>query len=293
MQPQARTGLGIALALLGGFLISIDIPLIRLAESDPWFYMVMRGLGLTCVLGAVIKFGSHYTDTPKNPFNDKNFVEVGVLYGVASIFFTISVFTTSTANLVFILAFNPMLAAIFAWVLIGERPKLVTWLAIFATMIGVMIIVSDGVETGNWIGDTTSLMAAIVLAFSLVRTRQSGKDLSLSGCLGGMISGLFALPLAIAFSGMPGAPWWIALNVLIFVPMSGFSLTLAPRYIPAPQVAIFFLLETVLAPIWVWLIFAEVPTDKTLLGGVIVLGAIAGHSLWQLLPSTKAPAIQS
>lgn len=284
MQPQTRTGLGIALALLGGFLISIDIPLIRLAESDPWFYMVMRGLGLACVLGAVIKFGAHYTDTPKNPFNDKNFVEVGILYGIASIFFTISVFTTSTANLVFILAFNPMLAAIFAWVLIGERPKLVTWLAIFATMIGVIIIVSDGLKTGNWMGDLTSLIAAIVLAYSLVRTRQSGKDLSLSGCLGGMVSGLFALPLAIVFSGMPGAPWWIALNVLIFVPLSGFSLTLAPRYIPAPQVAIFFLLETVLAPIWVWLIFAETPTDKTLLGGVLVLGAIAGHSLWQLLP---------
>jgi len=287
LQPQKRTGMGIALALLGGFLISIDIPLIRLAESDPWFYMVMRGLGLACVLGAVIKFGSHYTETPKNPFNDKNFVEVGALYGVASIFFTISVFTTSTSNLVFILAFNPMLAALFAWWLIGEKPKLVTWLAIFITMIGVMIIVSDGVETGNWLGDITSLMAAIVLAFSLVRTRQSGKDLSLSGCLGGMISGLFALPLAITLSGMPGAPWWIALNVLIFVPLSGFSLTLAPRYIPAPQVAIFFLLETVLAPIWVWLIFAETPTDKTLIGGVIVLGAIAGHSVWQLLPFNK------
>lgn len=293
MQLQRRTGLGIALALLGGFLISIDIPLIRLAQSDPWFYMVMRGLGLACVLGAVIKFGSHYTDTPKNPFNDKNFVEVGILYGIASIFFTISVFTTSTANLVFILAFNPMLAAIFAWILIGERPKLVTWLAILATMVGVMIIVSDGLQTGNWMGDVTSLMAAIVLAYSLVRTRQSGKDLSLSGCLGGMISGLFALPLAIAFSGMPGAPWWIALNVLIFVPLSGFSLTLAPRYIPAPQVAIFFLLETVLAPIWVWLVFAETPTDKTLLGGVIVLGAIAGHSLWQLLPMRKTIQVQS
>lgn len=287
MQLQTRTGLGIGLALLGGFLISIDIPLIRLAESDPWFYMVMRGLGLACVLGAVIRFGSHMTETPENPFNDKNFVEVGILYGVASIFFTISVFTTSTANLVFILAFNPMLAAIFAWWLIGERPRLATWLAIFATVIGVMIIVSDGVETGNWLGDITSLMAAIVLAFSLVRTRQSGKDLSLSGCLGGMISGLFALPLAILFSGMPGAPWWIALNVLIFVPLSGFSLTLAPRYIPAPQVAIFFLLETVLAPIWVWLIFSEIPTDKTLVGGLIVLTAIAGHSVWQLLPSNN------
>ncbi len=293
MQPQTRTGFGIALALLGGLLISIDIPLIRLAESDPWFYMVMRGMGLAVVLGAVIKFGSNFTETPKNPFNDKNFVEVGILYGVASIFFTVSVFTTSTSNLVFILAFNPMLAALFSWWLIGERPKLVAWLAIFATMIGVIIIVSDGVETGNWLGDLTSLAAAVILAFSLVRTRQSGKNLSLSGCLGGMVSGLFALPMALLFSSLPGAPWWIVLNVIFLVPLSGFSLTLAPRYIPAPQVAIFFLLETVLAPIWVWLIFSEIPSDRTLIGGLIVLGAIAGHSIWQLLPVTRPIATQN
>ncbi len=289
MQPQTRTGLGIALALMGGLLISIDIPIIRLSESDPWLYMVMRGLGLTVVLGAAIKFGGSLTQTPSNPFSDRHFVEVGILYGLTSILFTLSVFTTSTSNLVFILAFNPMMAAIFAWWLIDERPKLITWLAIIVTMIGVIIIVSDGVESGNWIGDLTSLATAIVLALSLVRTRQSGKDLSLSGCLGGMVSALFALPMAIAYSQMPGAPLWIALNALILVPLSGFTLTLAPRYIPAPQVAIFFLLETVLAPIWVWIIFAEVPTDRTLLGGIIVLLAIAGHSLWQLLPDRKQP----
>ena len=245
--------------------------------------MVMRGLGLTLVLGAAIKFGVRFTDTPKNPFNDKDFVEVGILYGLSSIFFTLSVFTTSTSNLVFILAFNPMLAALFAWWLIGERPSLVTWIAIFTTILGVVIIVSDGIETGNWLGDLTSLATAILLAFTLVRTRQSGKDLSLSGCLGGMVSALFAFPIALMYSGMPGAPLWVALNVLILVPLSGFTLALAPRYISAPQVAIFFLLETVLAPIWVWLIFAEIPSNQTLLGGIIVLTAIAGHSIWQLL----------
>ncbi len=287
MQPQTRTGLGITLALLGGLLISIDIPVIRLSDSDPWFYMVARGFGLASVLGLAVKFGSKFTDTPKNPFNDRDFVEIGILYGIASIFFTLSVFNTSTSNLVFILAFNPMLAAIFAWWLIGERPTFVTWIAILATMIGVIIIVSDGVETGNWFGDLTSLLAAIVLAYSLVRTRQSGKDLSLSGSVGGMITALFALPLALMYSSFPGEPQWVLLNVLFLVPLSGFTLTLAPRYIPAPQVAIFFLLETVLAPIWVWLIFDDIPTDKTLIGGLIVLLAIAGHSFWQLKPKPK------
>lgn len=293
MPPQTRTGFGIALALLGGLLISIDIPVIRLSQSDPWFYMVARGVGLALVLGAVLKFASHLTGTPNNPFNDKSFVEVGILYGLSSIFFTLSVFNTSTSNLVFILAFNPMLAALFAWWLIGERPKLVTWLAILATMVGVIIIVSDGVQTGNWFGDLTSLATAIVLAYSLVRTRKSGKDLSLCGCLGGMMSALFALPLALLYSDFPGAPGWVALNAFVLVPLAGFSLTLAPRYIPAPQVAIFFLLETVLAPIWVWLIFSEIPSDKTLMGGLIVLCAIAVHSIWQLMHSPKTVAANS
>lgn len=282
MQLQTRSGLGITLALLGGLLISIDIPVIRLSESDPWFYMVARGLGLTLVLGLAVKFGSRFTETPKNPFNDRDFVEIGILYGISSIFFTLSVFNTSTSNLVFILAFNPMLAALFAWWFIGEKPSRVTWIAIFATITGVVIIVSDGIESGNFFGDFTSLVTAAVLALSLVRTRKTGKDLSLSGSVGGLLSALFALPLALSFSSFPGAPGWVLLNALVLVPIAGFCLTLAPRYIPAPQVAIFFLLETVLAPIWVWLIFSEIPSQNTLIGGLIVLLAIAGHSFWQL-----------
>lgn len=287
MQLQTRTGFGIALALLGGLLISIDIPVIRLSESDPWFYMVARGVGLAVVLGFIIKFGKRFTESPVNPFNDKDFVEIGILYGINTIMFTLAVFNTSTSNLVFILAFNPMLAALFAWWLIGERPKLVTWIAIFLTMLGVSIIVSDGFERGSWLGDIAALGVATVLALSLVRARKTGKDLSLSGCLGGMISALFALPLAIVYSSMPGEPQWVILNAFILVPLTGFALMLAPRYIPAPQVAIFYLLETVLAPIWVWLIFSEIPSDKTLMGGLIVLCAIAGHSIWQLIPPTR------
>ncbi|MEM9278770.1 MAG: DMT family transporter [Pseudomonadota bacterium] len=287
MQLQTRSGLGIAIALLGGLLISIDIPIIRLAEGNPWVVMFMRGFGLSLVLGMVLLFARHWTETPDKPFTDRAWVEVGILYGISSILFTISIFHTSTANLVFILAFNPMIAALFAWWFIGERPGLVTWIAIILTFTGVAIIVGDGLQGGTLFGDLTSLATAIMLALSLTRTRQSGKDLSLCGCLGGAITALFALPLAIMHFEIPAAPLWLLLNVLILVPASGFTLSLAPRFIPAPQVAIFFLLETILAPIWIWLIFAEVPTDNTLIGGAIVLVAISGHSLWQVWSDIK------
>ena len=284
MEIQTRAGLGIFLALLGGLAISIDIPIIRLAESSPWVVMFMRGIGLSSVLGLILIFARNLTETPPNPFGDRNWVEVGILYGISSILFTVSVFNTSTANLVFILAFNPMLAALFSWWLFGERPSLITWLAIFFTMVGVAIIVAGGLETGTLFGNLTSLATAAVLALSLTRARQSGKDLSLAGCLGGMITALFALPMAIVHFEMPGVPLWLLLNVFVLVPISGFALTLAPRFIPAAQVAMFFLLETILAPIWVWLIFAEIPSVATFIGGTIVLLSIAAHSFWQLRP---------
>ena len=254
--------------------------------------MFMRGMGLSLVLGLVLVFAKSWTDTPKKPFDDPFWVEVGILYGVSSILFTISVFNTSTANLVFILAFNPMIAALFAWWFIGERPNLITWIAILLTFAGVAIIVGDGLQGGTLFGDLTSLATAITLAYSLTRTRQSGRDLSLAGCLGGAITALFALPLAILHLEMPLAPWWLVVNVFLIVPAAGFTLSLAPRFIPAPQVAIFFLLETVLAPIWIWLIFSEIPTQNTLIGGSIVLFAIAGHSFWLLWTDVSAKRAQ-
>ncbi len=285
MQLQRRTGLGIFLALSGGLLISIDIPVILLAEGSPWMVMFMRGFGLSLVLGMILKFAPDWTETPHNPFADRDWVDVGLLFGVSAIFFTLAVFNTSTANLVFILAFNPMIAALFAWKIIGERPSLPTWIAIAMTLVGVAIIVGDGLQSGSYWGDLAAFVTATCLALSITRARQSGKDLSLSGCLSGMVSGLFALPLLILNFEMPGSAHWLLLNVLVIVPLAGYTLSLAPRYIPAPQVAIFFLLETVLAPIWVWLIFADTPTRNTLIGGAIIMTAIAGHSIIQLLRS--------
>ena len=78
------------------------------------------------------------------------------------------------------------------------------------------------------------------------------------------------------------APWWIILNGAIIMPLSFYCLATGPRYITAPEVAMFYLLETVLAPIWVWMIFAETPSTRSLIGGAILVVALVAHSLWQI-----------
>ncbi|MFZ1815767.1 MAG: DMT family transporter [Rhizobiaceae bacterium] len=285
---QANQAKGVMLGLFGGLVISFDVPMIRLAESDVWFSMSLRGFCIGAVFLALYLVGVRNDDMPRHPLKDRDWLTVGLFYGLTNIFFSTAVFSTSTANLVFILAFNPMISALLAWRLIGERPYKATWAAIAATMIGVAIIVSGGLGNGTYFGDGASILCSATLAYALVRTRQSGKDLSLAPGLGGLIAGLFALPFALADLKMPGQIGWLWANGLILVPVSGFCLALAPRYIPAPQTAIFFLLETVLAPVWVWYVFSEEPSRQTIIGGSIVLGAVLAHAAWGIARSRRA-----
>jgi drug/metabolite transporter (DMT)-like permease len=81
-------------------------------------------------------------------------------------------------------------------------------------------------------------------------------------------------------------PGWVVLNGLTITPIAFWALAAAPRYMPAAETAMFYLLETVLAPVWVWLIFRETPALPTLIGGSIIIAALAAHSLARMLGKT-------
>ena len=86
------------------------------------------------------------------------------------------------------------------------------------------------------------------------------------------------------------APWWIVFNGSVIMPLSFFCLASGPRYLSAPEVAMFYLLETVLAPVWVWMIFSEVPSRQSMIGGTILIVSLVAHSLWQLHQGRKRRA---
>ena len=84
------------------------------------------------------------------------------------------------------------------------------------------------------------------------------------------------------------SPLPILFNGLVVTPLAFFCLATGPRYLSAPEVGMFYLLETVLAPIWVWIVFAETPTTQTLMGGSILIFALLAHSLWQIRAKNRA-----
>jgi drug/metabolite transporter (DMT)-like permease len=287
---QSNPRKGAALGFVGGFVISFDIPMIRLAGADGWSSLAIRASCLALIFIPLAIIAHRRARREGRSIINRDWLEIGALYGLSNILFTFAVFSTSTANLVFILALNTLLAALFAWLMIGEKPATATWAAIGATIVGVLLIVGDGFGHGTTFGDLCALGAALSIAFLLVRTRKSGGDMSLAPGFGGIVALAFALPVALMYSPMPQAPEWLLANGLLVVPIAAWCLALAPRYVPAPQVAMFYLIETVLAPVWVWMVFGETVSTMTLIGGTIVLAAITAHSLWSMRTerSTKA-----
>lgn len=278
---------GLALTFIGGFLLSIDVPLLRLAASDAWTLTFIRGIMVflaICAYWAFRRLSGRYVP-PLIP--GRIGAAVALIYGLSNFMFMVAVHETTTANLVFILAFMPMFAALLSWMFLGERISVSTGLAMVAALLGVGIIVWDGFGQSSALGDLLALAVAFGMAAALTITRWSGLDVSLTPGAGHLMSSFLALFVAVPVMLEPAQWGWLGINGFLLVPLALGLLALGPRYLSSPEVAMFFLLETVLAPVWVWLILNERPSQASLVGGTIVISAIIAHSLWQLSASKK------
>lgn len=284
---------GLLLAAIGGLMLTVDIPVLRLADGEPWSVMLTRSaIVLATVVVVVFLARVSGRKIPVLVPGMAGWI-VTALYGLSAITFLIAVFNTSTANLVFILAFNPMFAALLSWVFLGERPKPVTMAAMVIMAIGVLIIVHEGLGAGHFLGDMLALASGLTIAAAITITRASGQDMGFTALVGAVAP----LVVAIVMVGQVGysvqQPLWLLINGAIIIPVSFFCLAAAPKYIPGAEVAMFYLLETVLAPVWVWMIFSEVPSRQSAIGGAILIVTLIAHSLWQLRYGRRRKAVRA
>lgn len=278
---------GLIITAIGGLILTVDIPLIRLAGGEPWSILLARSaatLASAIAIWAVWRMLS--SNAPKLIPGTRGLV-VAALYGLTSVCFILAVYNTSTANLVFILAFNAVFAAVLSWIFLKERPRPATLLTIAVMIVGVLIIVGDSIGQGTLLGDVLALMSALFIASAITISRSTKEDMGFTSLIGVVFPFLVAVVMIGKVDFRIDAPWWIIFNGAVIMPLSFFCLASAPRYISSGEVAMFYLLETVLAPVWVWMIFEEVPTRNSLIGGAILVAALVAHSVWQLYDSRK------
>jgi drug/metabolite transporter (DMT)-like permease len=281
---------GLLITAIGGLALTVDIPLIRLAEGDPWPILMLR-TGTT-FLAALVIWAVWRALSPNAPslVPGRLGAAVAALYGIGSITFVTAVYNTSTANLVFILAFTTMFAALLSWIFLKERPRPVTLVTMAVMIVGVLIIVFDGIGTGNIFGDFFALCSALLIASAITVSRHSTRDMGFTALVGVIFPFVIAVVIVARTGYRVDQPWWIIFNGAVVMPISFFCLANGPKYLSGPEVAMFYLLETVFAPVWVWLIFSEAPSRNALIGGTILIVALVAHSLWQLAEGRRRKA---
>jgi drug/metabolite transporter (DMT)-like permease len=273
---------GLLITAIGGLALSFDIPLIRSSQGEVWSLLAVRSFAtfLVAILAwAVLRyaFGKRIALVP-GPMG----ILIGVLYGINSLTFMLAVFNTTTANVVFILAFTSMFAALLSWIFLRERPSNATLATMAAMVAGVALIVHDGLESGNIFGDLMAGCSAFLLASAITLSRKAGTDMGFVPLVTAVVPGMIGLALIPASGLQIAAPGFILFNGIVMIPLAFWCLATGPRYLSAPEVGMFYLLETVLAPIWVWIVFTETPSTQTLIGGSILILALLAHSLWQM-----------
>ncbi|MGF7160046.1 drug/metabolite transporter (DMT)-like permease [Rhodoligotrophos appendicifer] len=273
---------GLLIGAIGGLIMTFDAPLLRLAQVETFTAVFWRGLFVfigTLLLWAWLRYIQR---RPTPLINGRDGIVIALLHCIANVLFVSAMFNTAVANVVFILALNPLFAALFSLVWLGERITLATWLAMIAALIGVSIIVMGGIESGSVKGDVLALGSVMMIGFGLTYVRRSGKDLSLAPGPGSLLAALIALPFAATLAIPMEKITFLALDGLLVMPLASALLIAGARYLSAPEVAMFFLLETVLAPVWIWLMIGEVPTLNTMIGGAVILVSLIAHAAYRL-----------
>ena len=274
---------GSFLAFVGVMFITPDSLFIRLSNIDTWPLLFYRGaIPFVVVLIGLILFYK------KNFFNALFKIGLaGIFYvisfSICNITFIISIQNTNVANTLIMVAMAPMLSAILAAIFLKEPTNKETWVAIFVTFFSVTFIFYDSIQIGNIVGDLFGFVTALGLAINANLARfAKDRDLVPSAVIGKLVVAIFAFFFVENFDLVAADKIIVPLMCIMCVAIPFVLVTIAPRYISAPEVNLFFLLEVILGPIWVWLIIKEQPSVQTIIGGIVIIITIALHSFLAL-----------
>ena len=277
---------GSLMAFVAVIFITPDSLFIRLSNVDTWGLVFYRGIipFFTVFLGMLLIYKLNFF---KILFTSgyHGLIYIGT-FSLTNITFVVSIQNTNVANTLVMIATAPMLSAILGAIFLKEPPDRKTWISIIITFLAILYIFFDSLKLGNFFGDILGFITAVGLAVGAVTIRSAkSKNLVPAAVVGKLFVATFALFFIESFILTDRDMLIVPLMCILCVAIPFVLVTIAPRFIPAAEVNLFFLLETIIGPIWVWLIIKEQPSIETLQGGVVIITTIAIHSFLKLRKS--------
>ena len=286
----------VVLVLVGATCMSFAGLCIRLIDNaDGYQILFYRGIAQGLMVWLVACSTRQITPIAFPASFDRTDGVIGLLMGCAFCLYVFSILNTSVASTLFILSIAPVFAALLAWVFIKEKPALVACVAILIALTGVAVMFGAGLDPGRTKGNLFAVISALAFACMLVIARKSGKNDVLGGnFLGAILAsaamGLFALTHG---SGLQVSAHDLTILLIMGAFTIGFGIALVSRAapnLPAAEVSLLVLLESVLSPVWVWLFLGEHMTALEILGGALILASVV---LLSVKRQTAAPGVEA
>jgi drug/metabolite transporter (DMT)-like permease len=274
---------GLIIASIGVLIMSLESLFIKFTAVDSLTFSFYLGIFMfiSMSMTMLVKQKDELKRIRKNSFHILLFC--ATLMGSSNILFITAIKNTSVANVVIIFGTSALFASFFAYFIYKEKIGKNILLASFFMIIGLFIIFSDKLGLGNLIGNIYALLCTISfsLAFVLLSKYIKISRVALTAVTGiyiSIISFILSDSIAINLNTLG----IIAVMGLLITPISRVLIGNGTKYINASEVSLLMIIETLMAPIWVWIFLNEIPSSNTFLGGSIILTTLIVNSLYNL-----------
>ena len=283
--PRISYFVGVVLVLMSGvFWSSMGLGIRMIEQANVWQILFYRSIALACFLFCIITLRSGFR--PLAAIRSAGIA--GAIGGVGLVFaFSGGIYaiqTTTVANAMFLFAAAPFFAAVAGWVILREQVRHATWVAMLFAIIGIAIMVINGFAAGRLVGNLSALLSATGFAVFTVALRWGKLEDMLPAVF---LAGVFAIitgALVCEFNGygfaLPRNDIVISMSMGVFqVGMGLVIYTIGSRVVPAAELTLLSMTEVLLGPLWVWIFIGETVSFFTLVGGAVLMLAIAGNAL--------------
>lgn len=276
---------GVLLVLLAGaFWSSMGLGVRLIEAANVWQILFYRSISLAIFLFVVISVRSNYR--PLRTIRRCGLAGViggaGLVVAFAGGIYALQ--TTTVANAMFLFAAAPFLAALLGWIVLRENVRRATWVAMTIALLGIVVMVVDGIAGGRAAGNMSAILSAggfaiFTIALRWGRLEDMMPAVFLAGVFAIATSALVCTLGGYGFSVPPG-DIGIATGMGVFQVGLGLTVfTIGSKVVPAAELALLSMTEVLLGPLWVWLVLGETASLYTLGGGAILMLAIAGNAL--------------
>jgi drug/metabolite transporter (DMT)-like permease len=272
---------GILITALGVFIMSLESLFIKLTSISPFTFSFYLGIFMfiSMLLLLVIKQRDIIREITKTSLYI--FLLCGILMGSANIFFIWAIKSTTAANVVLIIGTGALFTSFFSYLFYKEKIRINVLIASFFMILGLLIIFNDKVGLGSLKGNVLALLCTMTFSLSFVLMSKYTRinRIALTGMTGislAIIAYFASDTITIDLYNLSV----VAVMGLIITPYSRVLIFSGTKFINASEVSLLMIIETVMGPIWVWMVLKEVPSTYTFIGGGIILLTLIGNSIY-------------